>query len=247
MAKGLDVLSDGFVKSGPLWRRIADDLARDIESGTYKPDAALPTAQELSARYGVHRHTVRQAFRFLANEGRVSVEQGRGTFVTAPRIPYPVGRQVSFRTNLARSGIESRNTILETTIASGDGALGIGLGEDTRAWCIRILSEAGNVPLSLSTHYLSQDRFPDFPQILSAQEGSLTAAFRAVGIKKYQRLSTRLHARPAVPIEVRLLAIGEGACVLHSSGIDATLDGVPLQAVETAFAGDRIEVVIAPD
>jgi GntR family phosphonate transport system transcriptional regulator len=240
-------LGDGFVKSGPLWRRIADDLVREIESGTYKLHAALPTAQELSARYGVNRHTVRQAFLFLASEGRVSVEQGRGTFVTAPRIPYPVGRQVSFRTNLAKSGIESRNSILETTITSGDTAPGIGLDKNARVWCIRILSEAGTTPLSLSTHYLSHDRFPEFPEILSAQEGSLTAAFRVVGIDTYQRLSTRLHARPATPIETRLLAIGDGACVLHSSGIDATLDGSPLQAVETAFVGERIEVVIAPD
>lgn len=238
-------MGESFVK--PLWRRIADDLARDIERGTYKPEDVLPTAQELSARYGVHRHTVRQAFQFLASQGRVSVEQGRGTFVTSPRIPYPVGRQVSFRTNLAKSGMESRNTVLDATVTAAEFAPAIGLDNDARAWCIRILSEASGVPLSLSAHFLSVARFPEFPQRLTEAGGSISAALTAYGISQYQRLSTRLHARAATAIEARLLHIPEGIPVLHSSGLDAASDGSPLQAVETAFVGDRIEVIVEPD
>ncbi|GAA0534942.1 phosphonate metabolism transcriptional regulator PhnF [Rhizomicrobium palustre] len=238
-------MGEGFVK--PLWRQIADDLARDIERGAYKPEEALPTAQELSARYGVHRHTVRQAFQFLASQGRVSVEQGRGTFVTSPRIPYPVGRHVSFRTNLAKSGMESRNTVLDATVTAAEFAPAIGLDNNARAWCVRILSEASSMPLSLSTHFLSVARFPDFPQALTNAGGSISAALASYGIAQYQRLSTRLHARAATAIEARLLHIPEGSPVLHSSGLDAAPDGSPLQAVDTAFAGDRIEVVVEPD
>ena len=238
-------MGEGFVK--PLWRRIADDLARDIERGAYKPENALPTAQELSTRYGVHRHTVRQAFQFLASQGRVSVEQGRGTFVISPRIPYPVGRHVSFRTNLAKSGMESRNTVLDTTVTAAEFAPSIGLDANARAWCIRILSEASNMPLSLSTHFLSVARFPDFPERLIEAGGSISAALAICGIAQYQRLSTRLYARAAAAIEARLLHIPEGSPVLHSSGLDAAGDGAPLQAVETAFAGDRIEVIVEPD
>lgn len=247
MPKGLDNLGNGFVKSEPIWRRIADDLVRGIDSGTFKPDEALPTALELSTRYGVHRHTVRQAFQFLASQGRVSVEQGRGTFVTSPRIPYPVGRHVSFRMNLARSGIESRNTVLDSAVTTAEFAPAIGLNEGARAWCIRILSEAGNVPVSISTHFLSVERFPGFPKRLSDNAGSISAALVAYGIDRYQRLSTRLHARTATLVEARLLSIPEGSSVLHSSGHDAAVDGTPLQAVETAFAGDRIEVIVDPD
>jgi GntR family phosphonate transport system transcriptional regulator len=238
-------LGEGFVK--PLWRQIADDLAHDIERGAYKPDDALPTAQELSARYGVHRHTVRQAFQFLASQGRVSVEQGRGTFVTSSRIPYPVGRHVSFRTNLAKSGMESRNTVLDATMTAAEFAPSIGLDANARAWCVRVLSEASGMPLSLSTHFLSVARFPEFPQQLMTSAGSISMALAVYGITQYQRLSTRLYARAASTIEARLLHIPEGSPVLHSSGLDAAGDGSPLQAVETAFVGERIEVVVEPD
>ena len=49
-------------KSAPVtaWKRIADDIAAEIASGTHTPGKGLPTALELAARYGVHRHTARQ-------------------------------------------------------------------------------------------------------------------------------------------------------------------------------------------
>ncbi len=231
----------------PLWKRIADDLSDEIDRGTCRAGEALPTAQQLSSRYGVNRHTVLQAYRFLASQGRVSVEQGRGTFVTAQRIPYPVGRHVSFRTNLAKSGLESSNTVLDATVTSAEFAPSIGLTPDAKVWCIRILSVAGAVPVSISTHYLPVERFPGFPERLAVHAGSISATLASYGIARYQRLNTRLHARLATAMESRLLQIEEPGSVLHSAGIDADLTGIPLQAVETAFAGDRIEVVVEPE
>ncbi len=241
-------MGDDNVKSvEPVWKRIADDLADEIDCGTCKAGDALPTAQQLSSRYGVNRHTVLQAYRFLASQGRVSVEQGRGTFVTAQRIPYPVGRHVSFRTNLAKSGLESSNTVLDATVTTAEFAPSIGLRSDAKVWCIRILSVAGEVPVSISTHYLPVERFPGFPERLTAHAGSISATLKTYGISQYQRLNTRLHARLATAMESRLLQIGEPGSVLHSAGVDADLAGLPLQAVETAFAGGRIEVVVEPE
>lgn len=230
----------------PLWKRIADDLTDEIDRGVCKAGDALPTAQQLSGRYGVNRHTVLQAYRYLASQGRVSVEQGRGTFVTTPRIPYPVGRHVSFRTNLAKSGLQSSNTVLDATVTSAEFAPSIGLQADAKVWCIRILSVAGEVPVSISTHYLPVERFPDFPERITVHAGSISATLATYGIAQYQRLNTRLHARLATAMESRLLQLQEPGSVLHSSGVDADLAGGILQAVETAFAGDRIEVVVEP-
>ena len=230
-----------------LWRRIADELALAIERGEYKPGDALPTAVQLSARYGVHRHTVRQAFRFLASQGRVSVEQGRGTFVTAQRIPYRLGRRVSFRANLASSGLDSKGTILESSVTSAEFAPALELDPGSRVWCIRMLSEAGGMPLSTSTHFLSVDRFADFPRHLAEGHASISAAFAFYGIDRYQRLSTRLYARAATPDEARLLHLAENSPVLHSAGIDGTASGERLQAVETAFPSERIEILVEPE
>ncbi len=233
----------------PLWRRIADDLAGAIGRGEFAPGEALPTALALSERYGVHRHTVRQAFRHLAEQGLVSVEQGRGTFVTQQRIPYKLGRRVSFRDNLAAAGLPARGAMLESTViaAPAQVAQALGIAPGTHVWEIRTLSEAGGRPMSTSLHYLEEARFPDFPARLLAGQSSITRAFESYGLGRYERLVTRVSARAATSIEARLLGLSEGAPVLHSSAIDGTQDRRPLQLVEAAFAADRMEMVVEPE
>ena len=67
----------------PRYRKLADTLMRDIEAGRYRVGALLPPEFELSDRYGVSRHTVREAFRRLADMGLISRHQGIGTRVKA--------------------------------------------------------------------------------------------------------------------------------------------------------------------
>lgn len=69
----------------PRYRQLADTLVRDIEAGKYRVGALLPPEFELSGRYGVSRHTVREAFRRLADMGLISRHQGIGTRVKANR------------------------------------------------------------------------------------------------------------------------------------------------------------------
>lgn len=67
----------------PRYRQLADTLIRDIDSGKYRVGALLPPEFDLSERYGVSRHTVREAFRRLADMGLISRHQGIGTRVKA--------------------------------------------------------------------------------------------------------------------------------------------------------------------
>jgi GntR family transcriptional regulator, phosphonate transport system regulatory protein len=233
----------------PQWRRIAEDLAGAMDRGELAPGEVLPTAIQLSERYGVHRHTVRQAFRYLAEQGRVSVEQGRGTFVIGERIPYRLGRKVSFRTNLQAAGLVTSGRVLESAMLPCPAEVANRLGMTPRdpVWAIRNVSEADGLPLSTSVHYLSVARFPDFADRLQAAEGSISRAFASYGIVSYDRLETRLHARLASAEEARILNLPESAPVLHSSGLDGLSSGEPLQLAETAFPGDRVEMVVAPE
>ncbi|MFI5934355.1 GntR family transcriptional regulator [Actinoplanes sp. NPDC051494] len=67
---------------------IADDLTAKIRAGELAPGAMLPPQKELSSRYGVTLVTLRQALQRLEDEGLLSQEPGRGTFVTSPRLMY---------------------------------------------------------------------------------------------------------------------------------------------------------------
>jgi CheY-like chemotaxis protein len=67
------------------YQRVYADLRARIEQGELAHGAQLPSQPALAAEYGVALLTVRHAIELLRRAGYVSVEHGRGTFVTDPR------------------------------------------------------------------------------------------------------------------------------------------------------------------
>ena len=74
--------ADGAAE-GPLYRKLVGALRSEIQTGVYPVGALLPTEAELRARFGVSRHTVREALRQLRDEGLVASRQGAGTTVVS--------------------------------------------------------------------------------------------------------------------------------------------------------------------
>jgi DNA-binding GntR family transcriptional regulator len=68
----------------PLYASLAQSLMRDIAQKRYPVGSLLPTEDVIASRYGVSRHTVRQALRELKEEGLISSHPGIGTRVRAP-------------------------------------------------------------------------------------------------------------------------------------------------------------------
>lgn len=66
----------------PLYVQLADLLRRRVRSGALEPGAMLASIPELMREFAVARVTVRQAVRLLTEEGLLSPQRGRGTFVT---------------------------------------------------------------------------------------------------------------------------------------------------------------------
>jgi CheY-like chemotaxis protein len=86
---------------GPVARRVYDSLRGRFATGALAAGDRLPSCVALAAQFGVAPLTVRQVLARLEEEGRVSRQRGRGTFVRAPAAPAvlvvddePVVRQV---------------------------------------------------------------------------------------------------------------------------------------------------------
>jgi len=234
------------VPDGTRWSRIASDIAGAIDKGEHVDGSTLPSAAALAERYGVNRHTVRQAFRHLQDLGLVSVERGRGTIVRGHRFPYRLGRRVSFRANFGAAGIDAEGEVLESRMAKADAEVAGILRVEPGApiWVIRTLSRAAGLPVSTSVHRLDVGAFPEFDRRILAARASMTAAFASYGIGDYVRMSTRLTARAATRTESRVLGIGRDAPVMQSFAVDGLDNGTPLQLVVGAFAGDKVEMVL---
>ena len=72
---------DAFAERPNTVAEVTDGLRRLIADGTLRPGSRLPAERELAAEMQVHRRIIRQALGILADEGAISRQVGRGTFV----------------------------------------------------------------------------------------------------------------------------------------------------------------------
>lgn len=63
------------------FKMVYERLLNEIQNGKYLPGAQLPTEAELAETFMVSRNTLRQALTVLVQNGYISNQQGRGTFV----------------------------------------------------------------------------------------------------------------------------------------------------------------------
>lgn len=75
--------------NAPTWRRVYDDIRRQIESGELEPGEQLPSTQHLMREYGhlspggesISGTTVRKAVMMLQAEGWLTGYPGLGVYV----------------------------------------------------------------------------------------------------------------------------------------------------------------------
>ncbi|WP_019393680.1 GntR family transcriptional regulator [Priestia filamentosa] len=71
--------------STPLYIQLKQTLTEDINKGVYSPGEKLPIETDLCDIYGVSRITVRKAILDLVEDGLLTRQQGKGTFVQYPK------------------------------------------------------------------------------------------------------------------------------------------------------------------
>jgi DNA-binding FadR family transcriptional regulator len=77
----------GAPVNGKLYRKIADAIAAEIESGKFKLGDRLPTERELADQFGVSRPTLREALIALEMLGMIEARHGMGIYVTRTQLP----------------------------------------------------------------------------------------------------------------------------------------------------------------
>lgn len=65
---------------------VVDDLKSKIMSGTLVSGDLVPSENQLSKEYNISRVTVRKALAVLVNEGYIFTVQGKGNFVSDPKV-----------------------------------------------------------------------------------------------------------------------------------------------------------------
>jgi len=233
-------------KRTPIWQSIASALTEDITEGRYGPGDKLPTEAELSARFGVNRHTVRHALKSMSETGLVHARRGAGVFVAQVPTDYAIGRRVRYHRNLEQAGrLPGKEVLhLETRTADAKEVAALGLSDGAKVHVYDGLSLADNQPIAVFRSVFPAKRFPDLTAQLSDLR-SVTAALKANNVPDYTRAWTRLTAKRATSTQALHLRLTEGDPILRSVALNVDADQAPVEFGTTWFAGDRVTLTLS--
>ncbi|MDX3924282.1 MAG: GntR family transcriptional regulator [Shinella sp.] len=99
-------------QEAPLYLRIAERLAGDIQSGRLKVGEKIASERVLAGELGVSRMTARQAVQHLTSRGLLEARVGQGTFVTHAVIEQKLSTLTGFTEEMARQGHKSSSIVV---------------------------------------------------------------------------------------------------------------------------------------
>lgn len=76
-----------FRGHNPIYLQLVDRIKHLVATGILNPGDQLPTVRKMAAELSVNFNTIARAYRILDEEGVLSTQRGRGTYVLRPMLP----------------------------------------------------------------------------------------------------------------------------------------------------------------
>ena len=225
--------------------QISQCLEEEIESGRYQVGTQLPTEQALSARYGVNRHTAREALRQLKDDGLVYSIRGKGTFVAHRKVPYRVSKKVRFSASILEAGLTPGASLIGSYPDNADARLAdrLGLKEGAPVVVLEILRSVNQVPFSLAVSCLPAECCGDLAEHLD--EGfSLYALLREVYGIEASRSSSVFEVTLPENRDLELLQISRNVPLLTTRSLAVDQDQRPIEYCVSRMRGDLGSIVV---
>jgi GntR family transcriptional regulator, N-acetylglucosamine utilization regulator len=228
----------------PLYTQIRKLLRDDITNKVLIPGQKIPSEDELAAKFGVSRMTVRQGISDLIDEGLLYRRHGVGTFVAQPHFERDHSRLTSFVESAKEEGIDLVIHVLIADIlpAKLKVAQSLSLNEGDLVVRVKTLRYVTDTPITVHDTYVPYKLFPQLLQEdLEAQH--LWEIFDSYGLR-VKRAVQRLEAREADEEIARLLEVDEGFPILYKERTVYLDNGTPVEFTYCYNRGDRYSLTI---
>jgi GntR family transcriptional regulator len=229
----------------PLYRQLKKAIQAAILNDTYRQGEKIPTEPELSEQYSVSRITVRKAVEELVKEGYLVKQQGKGTFVSLPKIDRKIEHVMGFTAACQANGFSSHSEVTKTEVIKGDADLrkALQLEKDEKVLYIQRKRFAGDNPLMLENNYYPHHRYSFL--LDETLDGSLYDLLR----EKYeifpnQSGKTTLEIALADEEQAQLLETSIGKPLFYMNAVIYDQHGRPVHAGKQYIIGDRYQFTL---
>jgi GntR family transcriptional regulator len=230
----------------PLYYQLKEILQEMIENEELKPGDMIPAERELCEIQCVSRMTVNKAIMDLVNEGIVYREQGKGTFVSAPKEKQQISKLKGFTEEMEDKGVKSQTKILSFKLKPATKQIKTILEiEDDQTQLIEIkrLRLSNDEPLAIETVWLPYHLFNDMTTAM-IEGKSLYSIFRKnYGINPIKAKQT---IEPIIlsEYECNLLNQKPHSIALIFKRTTYTIDGTPIEYTNAIYRSDRYKYEI---
>ena len=223
--------------ASPLYHQLMQRIRVDIEKGKYPIGSKIPPEHELEQLYGLSRVTVRRALAELTELGLLERKQGKGTFVSAPRIRQDLKSLHSFHDACKQNGRTPSTDVIHVieTAADARDAEDLNLKPGSRVLETLRLRRADGEPV-----VLERNRYSMAFAYLEDEDlkGSLYAILREYGTEPSQAVhDISLCRADAAQAEYLEISEGDPLLMLHELIFDQR--GRPLHNSVQLIRGDR--------
>jgi GntR family transcriptional regulator len=229
----------------PRYREIEQALRERI--ATLRPGDRLPSDAGLCAEFGVSRMTARNAMQRLEQDGLITRQPGRGSFVVEPPAHRRANRLMTFSHEMRRLGRSPSSRVLTRVIrpSTTDEAAGLDIPARQPVVELRRVRCADDEPIALESTILI-GACADAVMTADLAHGSLHETLGRAGFVLCRGTGT-ITAAAATAEDARLLATRSGQPLLVERRVIADAHGRPVEATESRYPADRYALVVQFD
>lgn len=227
----------------PLYSQFEKVVRAKIASGEWSADRPVPSENELSQTYGISRVTVRAVIIQLVREGLLYRVQGKGTFITKPKIEAKPMSYEGIREQLERMGYEINTKVIgfEVVGAFDPVARNLRLESHDMLCILKRLRLIKGDPLSLHTSYLPYSLCRDLNEQELEKEQLCHILKKNYNLAPGRTVET-LESTVANQTEANLLGIKTGSSLLLLENILYSENDRPFEYTKILFRSDRIKI-----
>ncbi len=215
----------------PLYRQIKALILQALEAGEWRPGQAIPSEQELAARFSVSQGTVRKAIDEMAADNLLVRKQGKGTYVAShndPRALFRFLRLVPMDGDLSHP--QSVPLDCWRAKAGQEASRMLGIEPGAPIIIVRRLLKFTNKPVVIDEIYLPGEVFQGLTaEVLQGWNGSLYSLFETRFGLRMIRAQERIRAVAADRGASEALKVPEGTPLLSVERVTYTYGDKPVE------------------
>jgi GntR family transcriptional regulator, mannosyl-D-glycerate transport/metabolism system repressor len=223
--------------NNPLYKKVANQIKKQILSENLDKDDAIPSEQKLAEAFEVSRVTIRQAIKLLVDEGILYKVRGSGTYVKQPKIEHDIYRLQGFTEEMKGLNHIPSNQVLEFSMQVPKAEIRnkLNLLEEEKVFFIRRLRSVDGEPLILEETYMPVSLFPDL-----SVEVMTRSKYDYIEGKGYLIKESQGEISPHTPNkELReILQMKDHSCLKMNVGAYLE-DGTPFEYTELYFRSEK--------